>query len=1381
MISAVASDGIPSPDGAVAPEDDVVRRSWDELRSHPVYEVVPAQNPKLPLADLPPEAFERLCAELVDRESKHEDVHIYGRRGQAQFGIDIVKFRTGLHGSRPTPAHVYQVKRFQEITPADLRAAVELYAKSHRFRADKFTVMTSAPTEDAPLLDELEKLREEFGDRFEVKLDGPTTIQHRLRDQPTTVRAVFGKAMAEALCGKPGEAPPSLLHLIQFPEAHVRTLRTAVEQAFRDDDEVRFNEAELVGPSVDAMFVDVPVVAHARTLAGQLLTDLDLGGIQLDWNGRQEFAASLAPPLNAAVPSPGTVGGIGPISVKVGRTSYEPMASAGGAQSLLHPGWLESTVIVGGPGQGKSTLLQYVCQAQRARHLSISDYEPEGHEIRVTAAIPRIPFRIDLRLYAKTRREILLEAAGQGRKAGKSRRPKKKSPTQDINDPEWLRGLPAGVLRKTFLETYISNQVSLASGGAEFTVDHLVNIVSRWPVLFAFDGLDEVAPLVDRAAVSDLIREFRNRYSSDALDAIVVVTTRPGVVERPIWNDPNFATLQLGDLVPALKMRYVEKWAQSVNLSTEKQMQLLAAFEAEHDKPHVREVSSNPMQLAILCRLLERRTVIPDQRTALYDEYISVFFDREFEKSDTIGQYRPTLAKIHAYLGWWMHTKAEGGDSNGTIDVETLRALLHDFLGGIGQPTGMIDELYSEMQARVICLVQRRQGSGVFEFEVQGIREYFAAQYLIKELSTTTSGTKGARLGEAIRRPYWWNAMRFAAGMFDDGELPDIVYVCRELQRKEFNRLPLPRSAAKQLLDDHIFRTVHLTVTEDLIRDALAGTGVYLAVDGLIQPGGAPFAFSDAGPAQALIEVLKERILASSGGERFAAAALLCWQLDRDDVDGARAAAWEWWWGDGQPQQLADSAPAEWLEVASALRLLSDLEPDEEERLYGLIKQVGPNNVDVLDVLARGGRWSPGPKLHELCIREIANGALDGYLPPAPSAAQDDMADEQEAGVNEGQGEDPEDEIDAQGRLLVSGPLGQLIRASQVDRCVAASKFLAAPSDPQSRQAANPAGLRRRFRGNGKEVRATVAALDGAFAKLRSRQHPEGWAEFLDSLEEVWGDSWQLRQVVLATLRASTQAAATRATPSSRPAEARLWPELAAWAENAELSRNSVEWWQTALADGAVGEPDNAGPEIMFRLAAAVALLNSHTMSYLAEELNSLCEALNDQQWGRVAAGCARAAAEHDRPLRLSQQLRTTFKPSPRLVVLLLTRADDAMASETARLILPNLSSLWRASPTTDSLMRRLLASAPRKLELDHLRGGRGALPSGWIFNLPIVQNLTAQACTRILNEPGHWPTDVVRAATESAEGRIAAKLTSMGDLAAAKNWSVPGSTSANS
>ncbi len=1389
MISDVSSDStLSAEEDAAFSDDDLVQLSMAELRDHPVHAVVPMQDPQLPFGDLPPETFERLCAELVDNETVSGEVHIYGRRGQEQYGIDVVKFRMGLQGEPSVPAHVYQVKRYKRMTPTKLRNAVELYAESHRFKADKFTVMTAAPTEDTPLLDELAKLKEEFAGRFDVALDGPTKIQNRLRKHATTVRAVFGKAMAEALCGEPGLEPPVLLVDIKTPEPHIRALKAAMEQDFRYDNPVRFNEAELNVPSVDSMFVDVPVVAHARTLAGQLITDLHLNGIQFDPTHDQEFATSFAPSLKPAQSS-GEAGRIGPISLRIGQTTYEPLVFAGGAQALLHPRWLESAVIVGGPGQGKSTLLQYVCQSLRARQLGFDEYEPRDQQIQMTAAMPRIPFRVDLRLYAKTRREILLKAAGLDKQDKKRRRPTKHGPAQDINDPEWIKGLSADIQRSILLESYISERICISARGVPFEINDLVKVVIRWPTLFALDGLDEVAPLDDRAAVSDEIRDFRQRYAAEGVDVIVFVTTRPGVVERPIWNDPSFAVLELGDLVPALKMRYVEKWA-VVSLPPDRQAPLVENFAAEHDKPHVREVSSSPMQLAILCRLLDRHTVIPDQRTALYDEYISVFFDREFEKSEAIRPYRPTLAKIHAYLGWWMHTQAEGGDSNGTIDVKTLRTLLHEFLTGIGQSTEMVEQLYTEMQARVICLVQRRQGSGLFEFEVQGIREYFAAQYLIKDLDPDSSGTKGERLGEAIRRPYWWNTMRFAAGMFNDGELPEIRQVLRDLQRNDFRGQPLPRLAAKQLLDDHIFRTVHRTVTEDLIKDALAGTGLILALDGMSVPGAGQFTFPSGPAADALTETLKDRILVGPSDERRAAAALLCEQLDRRDGDpDARSTTWQWWWGSGAPSEMASSQPTEWLQTACALRLLSDLEPDEERRLVDVIARAAVDEpLNILAALAYGGRWSPGNDLYELCLQDLADGAADGYLPPVPSEASaplrrqgDETVDEFEdvfddeahdvEGIKTG---DPDDEVDDEGKLLVSGPLGQLVRASQVDRCLAEARRVEPVASPPNQHVAGPK-VRRRIRGHDKAIRTTVASLDSAFSALQAKQNYAGWADFLDALEDTWGDSWILRQVMLLTLRPTTQAAAAQLSASGQPSTTRAWPALASWLQTAEANRADVEWWRNALADEAPDEADPRGTRAMFQVAVALVLPSSLALSQLGPELNALCEQLTPGQWGRVAAACTRAASEYDRPLRVSQQLRTTFRPSGRLATLILARADDATASEAVRYIFPNLPGLWGAAPASDVLLRRLVASVPHKLELNNLRASRGSLPRGRYFAVPAIQGITVSQCEQVLANPSQWPADAVAVAAAKAESRFTSKLVTMGELASETNWSTPG------
>lgn len=49
--------------------------------------------PNLPLSELDPEVLERLGAEMIKRRPNH-GTHFYGRRGQKQYGLDIVERET---------------------------------------------------------------------------------------------------------------------------------------------------------------------------------------------------------------------------------------------------------------------------------------------------------------------------------------------------------------------------------------------------------------------------------------------------------------------------------------------------------------------------------------------------------------------------------------------------------------------------------------------------------------------------------------------------------------------------------------------------------------------------------------------------------------------------------------------------------------------------------------------------------------------------------------------------------------------------------------------------------------------------------------------------------------------------------------------------------------------------------------------------------------------------------------------------------------------------------------------------------------------------------------------------------------------------------------
>lgn len=161
----------PEPSDESGPEDcapgtsyeirylDLIRRQHQVALPPPM-----AREPLLPLHRLDPEMFERLVAESVWLLPDTRNVRLYGRRGQADHGLDAVA--TSWSGE----VTVYQAKRYQQLTPTQIRTAVEEYAgpprspgsglPPRRFAALRFVLVTSAMFEsDTGNVDEADQLR----------------------------------------------------------------------------------------------------------------------------------------------------------------------------------------------------------------------------------------------------------------------------------------------------------------------------------------------------------------------------------------------------------------------------------------------------------------------------------------------------------------------------------------------------------------------------------------------------------------------------------------------------------------------------------------------------------------------------------------------------------------------------------------------------------------------------------------------------------------------------------------------------------------------------------------------------------------------------------------------------------------------------------------------------------------------------------------------------------------------------------------------------------------------------------------------------------------------------------------------------------------------
>ncbi|WP_157441119.1 hypothetical protein [Actinoplanes awajinensis] len=134
------------------------------------------------------------------------DVHVYGRRGQKQYGLDIVGEDRGRR------RFVCQVRRLQAITPTEIRAAVVDYAgpprisgepaTARRFDASRFVLATAASThDDTALVDEITALQGEYRGDLEIEVIGIEHLSVKLREAAGIVAAFFGPAWAHAFCG----------------------------------------------------------------------------------------------------------------------------------------------------------------------------------------------------------------------------------------------------------------------------------------------------------------------------------------------------------------------------------------------------------------------------------------------------------------------------------------------------------------------------------------------------------------------------------------------------------------------------------------------------------------------------------------------------------------------------------------------------------------------------------------------------------------------------------------------------------------------------------------------------------------------------------------------------------------------------------------------------------------------------------------------------------------------------------------------------------------------------------------------------------------------------------------------------------------------------
>jgi hypothetical protein len=665
------------------------------------------------------------------------------------------------------------------------------------------------------------------------------------------------------------------------------TLRAYLGDRYAAEDSVQFQQVDLRGPSVDSMFVDVPI------------------GCRRDGSS----VAKLLTRIAQAAP---------------GDTRELEEASGlivtGATQALLHPDWAGHAVLVGGPGQGKSTVLQYVCQFYRAARLGESGYTAGQVGLSRAGTTFRFPIRIDLRKYAQW-----ASTTSSARKKGKDGR------KRPVSDDSWRS-----------LEEYVVNDIKRHIGANSFEPRDLAVLFATEPVLLALDGLDEVASLATRARVVAEIALARGRLSPDAADLVILVTTRPGSSVQSLTSSGAFPTLFLQRLTQGLRLQYLQQWVAVSRLSSEAASRLQTTFQESQHVPHIAELASYPMQLAILLHLLHRRQLLPQQRTELYSEYLKTFLDREQteDKEPLLADQRRVVEDTHAYLGWYLQAKAEQGGTSGSIDRDELRRVLRSYLAGQPEDQQLADDLYSAITDRVLCMVER---DDAFEFEVQSLREYFAARFIFDNLAPKGDGnSRDDGVNALLERPYWANVCRFFIGMLSRGEVRALRDNFHTVARR-VSPHPMVRTMAALILNDRIYEGLLDQEFSEVVDFILDGPGLVLAQDGALDSVGTPMLLGERAGRRQVVAHAKGRLeRAESLPIRRAAARTLAAHASTNDEVAS------WWWSLFEPT-------TRWVETAASLRILGGLDPDRARQLASAIKEVASDLEWVTELLVAGG------------------------------------------------------------------------------------------------------------------------------------------------------------------------------------------------------------------------------------------------------------------------------------------------------------------------------------------------------------------------------------------------------------------------------------------
>lgn len=396
-------------------------------------------------------------------------------------------------------------------------------------------------------------------------------------------------------------------------------------------------------------------------------------------------------------------------------------------------------VFIGGPGQGKSTVTQFLTQLYRVNFIKtfgnnisteIQNFMNENVEFNLLTKCYRFPIRIILSDYS-----------------------------------EWLNNRNKEGLSYTVL-SYIQYKIESRADEKFSDFTNFRTFLEKLSFLFIFDGLDEVPSTSNRTGVILEIDNFINyELKTVRCDAIIIATTRPQGYSNE-FDQTKFKHFRLDDMDNETCLNYLKKLIKNTISSEDDRKHQLKILKEALETELTSNIMRTPLQATIMAILVKSGGKPSKDKFSLFNDYYNTMVKREKQKNvlSIISEHEDYINSIHYLLGNKLQLLSQNEENSSSyINLENFKKLVQDYF--VEQELDTLtnkkytDQIMEAITDRLVFITENQEKK--IGFAIRSTQEYFSAMYNVHNKRDEDVNNNIRIISKSI---YWRNVFIFMLG-----------------------------------------------------------------------------------------------------------------------------------------------------------------------------------------------------------------------------------------------------------------------------------------------------------------------------------------------------------------------------------------------------------------------------------------------------------------------------------------------------------------------------------------------------------------------------------------------------------------------------------------